>query len=152
MSALIAAATLAEKSGWSLSNLQIQKLLYLAQMFHMGENNGAPLFDDDFQAWKLGPVIPSVYQRAKIFGSRPVETLFTDTRLPEGTGKATIEKMLRELPDKSPWRLVSITHWNDGAWAKNYEDGDFGCIIPKPDILSEYQARASKARARAEAI
>ncbi len=142
MSAIAAAATLAELSGWTLSNLQIQKLLYLAQMFHMGENDGAPIFDEDFEAWKLGPVEPGVYRRAKMFGSKPVENFYTDARLPEGSGRDIIARTLTELPDRRPWKLVSITHWDGGAWAKNYEDDGFGCVIPKGDILDEYRARA----------
>lgn len=147
MSALAAAATLAEASGWSLSNLQIHKLLYIAQMFHLGEH-GEPIFDDDFEAWKLGPVVPGVYQRAKIYGRRPVADLFTKQRLPEGTGRQVVLNALRDLP-KSPWRLVAITHWDGGAWAKNYEAGDFGSVIPKEDILDEYRARAERVQARA---
>lgn len=149
MSALAAAATLAEASGWSLSNLQIHKLLYLAQMFHIGENEGQPIFSDDFEAWKLGPVVPSVYQRAKLFGSKPVTTLFTEVRLPEGSERSTVQRVLTELPDHSAWKLVSITHWDKGAWAKNYEAGGFSGIIPKSDILDEYKARVERARAKA---
>lgn len=145
MSALQAAETLIEIGGRSFSNLQIQKLLYLGQMFHMGEH-GVPMFDDDFEAWKLGPVIPSVYRRAKIYGSKPVAKLFSDQRLPElSTGRVMLEKLIEELPDKSPWKLVSITHWDKGAWAKNYTQGDFGSYIPKADILDEYRTRVERA-------
>lgn len=145
MSALQAAETLVEISGKAFSNLQIQKLLYLAQMFYMGENE-VPMFDEDFEAWKLGPVLPPVYQRAKIYGSRPVEKLFTERTYPEGSPeRAMLARVLGELPDKSPWRLVGITHWEGGAWAKNYTAGDFGCVIPKSDILDEYAARVKRA-------
>lgn len=140
MSAIAAAATLADMSGGSLSNLQIQKILYLAQMFHLGET-GQPIFGDDFQAWKLGPVVPSVYGKAKIYGSKPVTSLFIDSRLPDGTGKAMLQRAFTELP-KNPSRLVAITHWDGGAWAKHYNDG-FGATIPKEDILAEYHARES---------
>lgn len=148
MSALAAAATLAEASGWSLSNLQIQKLLYIAQMFHIGRYK-QPIFNEDFEAWKLGPVVPVVYQYAKLYGSRPVTDLFTKDRLPEGTGRDIVLKTLNDLPNKSPWKLVSITHWDGGAWAKNYEAGDYGCVIPKEDILDEYTARVHRIAARA---
>jgi len=151
MSAIAAAATLAEMSGWTLSNLQIQKLLYLAQMLHVGERGGEPIFPEDFEAWKLGPVQPEVYRRAKMFGSKPVESFFTNERLPAGTGRDFIARTLEELPDRRPWRLVAITHWDGGAWAKNYEDGDFGCVIPKGDILAEYQARVAAQDAKAVA-
>lgn len=149
MSALQAAETLIEIGGRSFSNLQIQKLLYLAQMFHLGEY-GTPMFDDDFEAWKLGPVIPSIYRRAKIYGSKPVAKLFSDMKLPEGsTGRAMLERVLKELPDKSPWKLVAITHWDKGAWAKNYSQGDFGSEIPKADILDEYKSRVERVSSQA---
>lgn len=142
MSALDAAVTLARTSGWTLSNLQIQKLLYLAQMFHMGRHDGEPIFPEDFEAWKLGPVVPGVYQRAKIYGSKPVADLFHRGQLPDGsTGKQIIEEMYRELPDHSPWKLVSITHWEGGAWARHYSPDGFGSTIPKKDILEEYAKR-----------
>lgn len=144
MSALQAAETLIEIGGKAFSNLQIQKLLYLAQMFHLGRS-GRPMFDDDFEAWKLGPVIPSVYQRAKIYGSRPVGKLFTNRTFDDGSEERTmLETVVRELPDKSPWKLVAITHWNDGAWAKNYPSGNFGGLIPKTDILDEYNKRIQR--------
>ena len=147
MSALQAAETLVEIGGQAFSNLQIQKLLYLGQMFHLGEY-GAPMFDDDFEAWKLGPVVPSVYRRAKIYGSRPVEKLFTESTLPaQSPQRKMLERILGELPDKSPWKLVAITHWKDGAWAKNYDDGDYGSLIPKDDIRDEYAARVARASA-----
>jgi len=149
MSAIAAAATLAEMSGWALSNLQIQKMLYLAQMFHMGET-GEPVFDDDFEAWKLGPVLPNVYQQAKIYGSKPVKSLFTNSRIEDGSKRKILARTLAELPDHSPWKLVSITHWDGGAWAKHYSDGDRGSMIPKGDILAEYKDRAASHAARAK--
>ena len=152
MSALTAAETLVEIGGKAFSNLQIQKLLYLAQMFYMGQHDRA-MFDDDFEAWKLGPVVPSVYQHAKIYGSRPVGKLFTDRVYDQGGAERDmLEKVVRELPDKSPWKLVSITHWDKGAWAKNYSQGDFGCTIPKQDILEEYKTRVQQATSRRSAV
>lgn len=143
MSAIVAAATLGELSGWSLSNLQLQKLLYLAQMFHLGET-GEPIFSEDFEAWKLGPVVPAVYQQAKIFGNQPVKSFFTNRRLSEGGASQMLVRTLNELPDRRPWKLVAITHWGGGAWAKHYNDGDYGNIIPKSDILAEYRAREAR--------
>ena len=145
MSAISAAATLVDLSGGTLTNLQIQKILYLAQMFHLGET-GEPIFSDDFQAWKLGPVVPSVYGKAKIYGNKPIASLFTASRLPECSGKAVLERAYAELP-KSPSRLVAITHWDGGAWAKHYNDG-FGSTILKDDILAEYHAREAEQAAR----
>ena len=69
---LNAAAHLIERSNQSLSNLELQKLLYLAHMFYMGRYDGEPLVHGEFEAWDYGPVHPTLYQRARTFGSNPV--------------------------------------------------------------------------------
>ena len=45
-----AAYRLCEKAGWSLTQLSVQKGLYLAHMLHLGRTNGAPLLNEEFQA------------------------------------------------------------------------------------------------------
>lgn len=48
-----------------ITNLKLQKLLYFAQGHYMQENEGNQLFEDDFQAWAHGPVVPDVYSDYK---------------------------------------------------------------------------------------
>lgn len=47
-----------------VSNLRLHKLLYYAQAWSMVLRE-RDLFEEDFQAWRHGPVIPAVYQRLK---------------------------------------------------------------------------------------
>lgn len=54
-----------------LANLKLQKLLYYSQAWHLALH-GRPLFDEDFQAWAHGPVLPSQYHRFQTFGWRPI--------------------------------------------------------------------------------
>jgi uncharacterized phage-associated protein len=54
--------SLAHERGESVNNLKLQKLLYYAQAWYLGEF-GTPLFDDKLQAWMSGPVIPSIFWR-----------------------------------------------------------------------------------------
>lgn len=145
MSALDAAVTLAEASGWSLTNLQLQKLLYLSQMSHMGAHGGEPIFSEDFQAWKLGPVLPSVYRVGRDYGSGPVRSLFHKGQLPPGAARDTVLEVYGDLKDQSAWDLVAITHWQGGAWYKNFNPGLNFTPIPKRDILDEYRARVAAA-------
>lgn len=140
MSALAAAVTLADASGWSLTNLEMQKHLYLAQMRYLGET-GNIIFPEDFQAWKLGPVVRTVYDRARSYGSHPVRSLFTDQQLPPGPARNSLLETYAELKSSSAWDLVAITHWEDGAWYKNYEPGSKFTLIPKRDIAEEYAKR-----------
>ncbi|RWO77206.1 type II toxin-antitoxin system antitoxin SocA domain-containing protein [Mesorhizobium sp.] len=62
---LSAAKHLAKQSGWSLSNLELQKILYLAHMFYLGRT-GEPLVSGHFEAWDYGPVHPDLYHRVKV--------------------------------------------------------------------------------------
>ncbi len=151
MSAIDAAVTLAEASGWSLTNLQLQKLLYLGQMSYMGASGGQPIFAEDFQAWKLGPVLPSVYKIGRDYGSGPVRSLFHKGQLPPGAARDTLLEVYKDLKDKSAWDLVAITHWQGGAWYKNFMPGSSFTPIPKSDILDEYRARVAASTATAAA-
>lgn len=57
-------------SGWSVSNLQLQKILYISHMYNLGVTEGDPLITDNFEAWDYGPVIPTLYHEVKGFGSK----------------------------------------------------------------------------------
>ena len=64
-----AAHRLGVNSGWSLSNLQLQKILFMADMNFVGQGKGR-LIDEDFEAWDYGPVLPSLYRECKPFGAK----------------------------------------------------------------------------------
>ncbi|MDP2247969.1 MAG: DUF4065 domain-containing protein, partial [Nitrosomonadales bacterium] len=50
-----------QDAGDPVTNLKLQKLLYYVQGWHLGIYN-TPAFEDDFQAWVHGPVVPSTFQ------------------------------------------------------------------------------------------
>jgi len=139
--ALSAAKRLGEASDWSLTNLRIQKLLYIAHMFYMGQNNGEPLVTGHFEAWEFGPVHPKVYHIAKVCENRPVdERVFKEyDGLDDGSMEAEyLDNAVKQLPLN---KLVAITHWEGGAWHKNYFPGSRSMAIPNHDILEEFRAR-----------
>lgn len=48
----------------SLTTMKLQKLAYYSQAQSLVAT-GRPLFDDDFQAWMNGPVVPSLFRLHK---------------------------------------------------------------------------------------
>ena len=50
----------AQEQGISVTNSKLQKILYYVQGYYMARFNH-PLFPDEIQAWKFGPVVPNVY-------------------------------------------------------------------------------------------
>ena len=140
VSVFAAAKRMGKKSDWSLSNLKIQKMLYIAHMFHLGRHK-TPLVDGYFEAWDYGPVHPNLYHRLKIFGASPVTNIFRrDGNVPDdGTEADLIDETVTALADAPPGVLVGITHLKDGAWSKNYVSGARGIRIQNEDILEEYK-------------
>jgi len=144
VSVLEAAKHLGRKSNWSLSNLELQKLIYIAHMLHLGRHE-SPLVDGEFEAWDYGPVHPKLYHEAKAFGASPVANVFrTVPDLKEGTEKEVLNETLNALGEARPAKLIAITHWQEGAWSKRYEPGSKGIKIPNNDILNEYNQRREK--------
>ncbi|MDL4864689.1 Panacea domain-containing protein [Halomonas elongata] len=143
ISALQAAKVACEASGWKLSNLQLQKILYIAHMVFAGRQNGERLISgDEFEAWSYGPVLPSVYHYVSAFGARPVGNVFRRIESPaEGEEVKIIRDAVKSLGDTPPFRLVEFTHRPGGAWDKNYYNGLMGIHIPHDDICAEYKTR-----------
>lgn len=132
-----------ERGDWRVTNLQLQKLIYMAQMLHMGRNDGERLVDADFEAWDYGPVAPTLYHKVKMFGNAPIEDVFFDARdfKDEDPRRKILDEVCDNLLHKRPGELVDITHWSEGAWAKNYVPGSRYIPIPDDDIAGEYHAR-----------
>lgn len=142
LTAMQTARKVCEHGSWKVTNLGLQKILYIAQMLFMGENNGVRLVDAEFEAWDYGPVVPSVYRRVRMFGANPIQDIFfSEPRITDGLREAHLHNVCTFLANKKPGELVSITHWKDGAWAKNYQPGALGVLIPDGDILDEYRRR-----------
>jgi uncharacterized phage-associated protein len=141
-----AARKICEQGSWRVTNLGLQKSLYIAQMLFMGENNGSRLITADFEAWDYGPVVPEVYRRVRMFGANPIQNIFfSEPRINDGMREAHLHNVCTFLVDKKPGELVAITHWKGGAWAKNYRPGALNIPIPDRDIFDEYRRRTEPA-------
>lgn len=135
-----AAKKICDLSGWSITNLKLQKLLYFTHMVFMGRGNG-PLISEKFEAWDYGPVLPSLYRHVSLFGADPVGDRFYGVPLIHESKEAKIlEEAWDGLKHKEGWELVAMTHYNTGAWAKNYVPGKSRVILDE-DILEEYRSR-----------
>ena len=137
-----------ERGSWRITNLQLQKIIYMAQMIHMGRNDGARLANADFEAWDYGPVEPTLYHKVKMFGAEPIENVFYDARRfrPDDPRRDILIEVCDNLLTKRPGELVDITHWSGGAWAKHYVPGARGIPIPDNDISREYHDRLKRGR------
>lgn len=105
----------------NITNLQLNKLLYFAQGHYLART-GKPLFDEEIEAWKFGPVVPSIYQAYKGCGKMPITVLDEDYDADAFSDEEM--NLLMEVACKygqySASALVGLTHRPDTPWSRVY--------------------------------
>ena len=140
-----AAKILCIESDWTVTNLNLHKVLYLAAMAYIGHYE-EPLIEEPFSATDFGPVILPLFKRLECFGAGPIGNLFhayPDTF--EGKERDIVCLIWNNVYDFSPGQFVANTKTHDGAWAKNYEPR-MNKIIPNSDMLEEFYQRIKSVR------
>ncbi|MEI6946615.1 type II toxin-antitoxin system antitoxin SocA domain-containing protein [Paraflavisolibacter sp. H34] len=61
-------------TGKFVTQMKLQKMVYFAHGYHLAKY-GSSLIVEEFEAWKFGPVVPSIYQAYKFYGSKPITNL-----------------------------------------------------------------------------
>ena len=120
-----------------ITNLKLQKLLYFAQGFSY-QRFSKPLFDDEIEAWELGPVVLSVYHQYSSYGREPIRNS-SDIQLDSATERLILD-VAREYGKYTSGTLVNMTHEAGTAWSK-HNDGYMHTIIPKSSIEEEFKQR-----------
>lgn len=140
ISSIDAGKTLCELSGWRMSNLRLQKLLYIAHMYYMREGKD-DLIRENFEAWKLGPVEPGLYHYCKVYGASPIGHIFPKNGGVERDSPEfkILDGTIKAAEGITEAALVSFTHWEKGAWYKTRKRGEV--LIPRGFIKEEYEAR-----------
>lgn len=108
MTDAITIATHLLKANPHIGKVQLQKLLYLGQGWSLAWR-GERLFDDEIQAWKLGPVVPTAYE-----WHREGSLLVDDPPIDEDA-RAIIDAVFDTYGHLSGDELIAITH-EDNAW------------------------------------
>lgn len=129
--------------GYPVSNLQLQKIMYFLQsIFCMV--NGRLLFEERFEAWPYGPVLPSVYREYSAYGGRRIAMKYEVLEDYKEDLKSYLDGGIEVLRTKSPWDLVKTSHAPNSPWAETYREGvGYKETIPNELILgSSKQAEA----------
>lgn len=93
-----------------ISNLKLQKLLYYAQGSFLSIYD-KPLFEDPIEAWRHGPVVYSVYQKYKKFGSTGIDE-FDKSDIDKET-ESLLKEVYKIFGKYSAWGLREMTHQED---------------------------------------
>lgn len=122
------------KNHSSVTNLQLQKILFFLQGYILSTYDDKPLISGKFLKWKYGPVQREVYQAFKNYAAFPIKNQFLEVYFKNDTLiKKTPFMDKGMLPnynefndlilrlDKLPvGKLITITH-NHESWKKDRE-------------------------------
>ncbi len=144
--------TQAEGEGVPVTQLKLLKLVYLLYGWVRAILDER-LFDEDIQAWRLGPVVPSLYHEFKRFGSDPIteRSLCMDDdgiiTVPSISGNHPVEMVMRKAWDVykpfTAFALVNKTREPDSPWAKHYDSSSTHQTIPDADIQEYFFRKIS---------
>src|SRR5699024_557497 len=131
----------AERSGRSITNLQLQKVLFFI-FGRMISQHGVDseivrqTYDRPFRRWSYGPVVESLYFDYNHFGGRPISA-----QTEENEEYSEYNADIVHLLDVDPFYLVEVTH-KLPSWANYKEDINQRNYVPpyeNKDLVREFR-------------
>jgi uncharacterized phage-associated protein len=138
----------------ALTQMQLQKLVYIAHGWNLAIN-GESLTHDDPQAWDYGPVYRDLWEALRTYGRTPVTReirngeylvgAFDEERL-DAPARAELSADERAIVDRvyhaygrfHAFKLSALTHEPDTPWTEVYADGGGRFQEIAPDKIRQY--------------
>jgi uncharacterized phage-associated protein len=133
--------------------LKIQKLVYLAQGWHLAFL-GKPLIKEKIEAWRYGPVVPSLYRMCRKYGVSPIDAEINvpeDAQNLDDSNKAIIDEVWKKYGRRTGIELSMMTHEPGCAWdiARRGNTDDWNsAVIPDLYIKEEFLKRKASGAKR----
>ena len=145
----IAVANYLLKIGDDLDRVRLADLVYLCHGWHL-TTYGTPLVDEEPEAWRYGPMFPSLYQAIKDFGDSAIAYPVKGRGNGRGNGVAVLTDQQKELIDTihssynefTGWEILRITEQEKSPWRKVWlKNYDRNAPIPNRAIKKFFDAK-----------
>ena len=156
MPGTVSPETVADQILWlrrdtSTTPLHIVKLVYLCHGWMLGLK-GKPLISEPAVVGKYGPIVQSVYDTYKVFGSHPIITKPKDHSSDlDRDQRQAVEFVMAVYVDFEDTELSAITHEEDTPWSRANESEGIGGVIPDESIREHYEEMIRGIKAGADA-
>lgn len=136
---------------FGISTVKLQKLNYFAQAWSLAVRD-KPLFDEDFQAWRFGPVCRELYRtHSRIPGVEHHTFQYGDMHRLDPAERAVVDAVIENYGALSGPELSDVTHQHGSPWYQIRLEHDLGpqdpsdATIPKELIKAYYRQELSDA-------
>lgn len=113
-----------------ITPMKLQKMIYFVYRGYLQKTN-SPLFNERFEVWKYGPVVPSVYMTFKNYGSNAIKKYATESdgktvlvvdEVSSPNFKRVIDEIWSRCKHFDGIYLSTLTHRDGTAWCKAYKN------------------------------
>lgn len=144
---------IAKRQGRSLTPMQLMKLVYIAHGWSLAVMH-RDIFSDRIEAWKYGPVIPTLYQATKQFGRNEIPINLIDESSTSAVDDDTfsfLEDVVSKYGHLSGIQLSNLTHMPGTPWHQVYEPNVKNKEITDSLIRSHYVEKLNEYRQQSTA-
>lgn len=135
-------------SGREITNLLLQKILYYVKVVSkivVGDS----IILEPCEAWKFGPVFPSVYEKYRDFGKREIEVDLSDeyvNGLLTDKEKQIVDYVMNTFGIYNAWFLKDLTHLEEPwiAARKGLSEDDASRNLMDEEIISSYFSKVNE--------
>ena len=128
------------------------KLVYLAHGWHLAVTD-RPLIDENPEAWKYGPIIPSLYQKYKSYRNTPIPWKGMSVPATDAELEEFLDRIWEVYGQFDGIQLSAQTHQPDSPWARVWngvKSGEYISLqIPERFIAEHYHYLLAKNERRA---
>lgn len=139
---------MAKARGLALTNMQLQKLTYIAHGYSLGILH-RPLVKQPVEAWRWGPVIKDLYHALQRYGAgivtEPIAIINMDS-ITE-TDRRLLATVLDAYSRFTGPQLSTMTHKKGTPWEEVYRPNISSIVIPNPTIERHYTGLLNARRA-----
>jgi len=134
----------ANAAGQEITPMKMQKLVYIAHGWHLAVH-GEPLVDETVEAWRFGPVIPSLFQAFKKYGASPITDYADGARLPNDANvRDVLNQVMGVYGNRDAIHLMRLTHAKGSPWRSVRDEGDissYGDEVINDDVIKNHFAQ-----------
>lgn len=138
-----------EEFPFGISTRKLQKLAYFSQGWHLAlSKDNEPLFPEDFEAWRYGPVSRTLYnEHRKMYSINEDDLSKGNAAALSDAQQLIVNFVINKYGLLSGMELTDLTHVAESPWSKIRRESGYGPddpgdrTIPKDLIRAYFQER-----------